>query len=59
MLSFSPTREKPAAGALVKYGGLNGNALLYAIVAIATCGFSLFGYDQGESLASRRVVNWE
>ncbi|OCF56236.1 monosaccharide transporter [Kwoniella mangroviensis CBS 10435] len=32
---------------LVKYGGLNGNALLYAVVAIATCGFSLFGYDQG------------
>lgn len=37
----------PAAGQLVKYGGLNGNALLYAIVATATTGFSLFGYDQG------------
>jgi hypothetical protein len=34
-------------GALVKYGGLNGNTLLYTIVGIATCGFSLFGYDQG------------
>ena len=37
----------PPAGQLVKYGGLNGNALLYAIVATATTGFSLFGYDQG------------
>ena len=27
----------------VTYGGFKGNALLYAIVATATCGFSLFG----------------
>jgi hypothetical protein len=39
-------RAEPA-GKLVKYGGLNGNPLLYAIVATATIGFSLFGYDQG------------
>lgn len=38
-----------AHGPLVKFGGLNGNALMYTIVGIATCGFSLFGYDQGES----------
>jgi len=35
------------SSAPVKYAGLNGNALLYAIVATATIGFSLFGYDQG------------
>ena len=34
-------------GGLAKYAGLNGNALLYAVVATATTGFSLFGYDQG------------
>lgn len=34
-------------GGLVKYAGFNGNALLYAVVATATTGFSLFGYDQG------------
>ncbi|KAK1923146.1 hypothetical protein DB88DRAFT_336144 [Papiliotrema laurentii] len=31
----------------VTYGGMNGNTLLYAVVATATVGFSLFGYDQG------------
>ena len=36
--------EKPG---VVKYGGKCGNALLYTIVAFATIGFSLFGYDQG------------
>ena len=44
----------------VKYGGLNGNALLYAIVATATTGFSLFGYDQGLMsgiIASRQFNN--
>lgn len=40
-------KKTPAPGKLVKYGGLNGNALLYAIVGTATTGFSLFGYDQG------------
>jgi hypothetical protein len=52
VLSYS--NEKAAAlnkqepSKLVKFGGRNGNALLYFIVAIATTGFSLFGYDQGE-----------
>ncbi|CAK9783331.1 hypothetical protein CC85DRAFT_268494 [Cutaneotrichosporon oleaginosum] len=31
----------------VKYYGFNGNALLAAVVATGTVGFSLFGYDQG------------
>lgn len=35
------------SGEPVRFGGLNGNALLYAIVFTATVGFSLFGYDQG------------
>lgn len=40
--------SSPAMGGdLVKFGGLNGNKLLYTIVGVATCGFSLFGYDQG------------
>lgn len=30
----------------VKYAGLNGRGLLAAIVAIGTCGFSLFGYGE-------------
>lgn len=37
------------SGEPVTYGGLNGNRLLTAIVFTATVGFSLFGYDQGES----------
>ncbi|RXK41078.1 monosaccharide transporter [Tremella mesenterica] len=40
-------RLTPTTGQLVKYAGLNGNSLLYCVVGIATCGFSLFGYDQG------------
>lgn len=36
----------PSANA-VRYAGLTGNSLLYAVVATATVGFSLFGYDQG------------
>lgn len=31
-------------GKIVTFGGLHGNALLYAIVGTATTGFSLFGY---------------
>ncbi|WWC92472.1 uncharacterized protein L201_007430 [Kwoniella dendrophila CBS 6074] len=63
-MSSSPV-EKPGAiggtGPLVKYGGLNGNALLYAVVAIATCGFSLFGYDQGlmSGIIASRQFNTE
>ncbi|KAL7420894.1 sugar transporter-like protein [Cryptotrichosporon argae] len=34
-------------GGIVTYAGLKGNALLLTIVTIGTCGFSLFGYDQG------------
>nr|ODN82374.1 monosaccharide transporter [Cryptococcus depauperatus CBS 7841]ODN96004.1 monosaccharide transporter [Cryptococcus depauperatus CBS 7855] len=44
------TEKAPISGGtgrIVTFGGLHGNSLLYAIVAIATCGFSLFGYDQG------------
>jgi len=46
---------------LVKYGGMNGDALLYWIVAIATCGFSLFGYDQGlmSGIIASRQFNTE
>ncbi|WVR08726.1 hypothetical protein IAU60_005784 [Kwoniella sp. DSM 27419] len=63
-MSTSPTFEKPVAagtGPLVKYGGLNGNALLYAVVAIATTGFSLFGYDQGlmSGIIASRQFNTE
>jgi len=50
MLGFQNDERSMARnnqGGLVKYAGLNGNALLYAIVATATTGFSLFGYDQG------------
>lgn len=38
--------EKLAASrpGVVKYAGLSSKALLVAIVAIGTCGFSLFGY---------------
>jgi hypothetical protein len=59
----------------VTYGGMNGNTLLYAVVATATVGFSLFGYDQGlMSVATQlqaplaqgrakgdggKVVNWD
>ncbi|WWC65176.1 uncharacterized protein I303_107790 [Kwoniella dejecticola CBS 10117] len=64
-MSTSPV-EKPNAvlggtQPLVKYGGLNGNALLYAVVAIATCGFSLFGYDQGlmSGIIASRQFNTE
>ncbi|WVQ86255.1 hypothetical protein IAT38_008423 [Cryptococcus sp. DSM 104549] len=50
-MSPSPTNEKGpelgSTGKIVTYGGLHGHKLMYAIVAIATCGFSLFGYDQG------------
>ncbi|WOO81944.1 Sugar transporter STL1 [Vanrija pseudolonga] len=50
-MGFGPNNdlaiERSSAGGLVKYGGLNGQALLVAIVATGTCGFSLFGYDQG------------
>jgi hypothetical protein len=38
--------NKASGGELIKYGGMNGKKLLYWIVGIATCGFSLFGYDQ-------------
>ncbi|WVQ70810.1 hypothetical protein IAR50_000332 [Cryptococcus sp. DSM 104548] len=44
------TNEKApvtGSGKIVTYGGLHGDKLMYCIVAIATCGFSLFGYDQG------------
>jgi len=34
-------------GELVRYGGLNGDRLLYTIVAIATCGFSPFWVRPG------------
>jgi hypothetical protein len=46
---MSPTSSEKgiAYGTPVRYGGLNGNTLLYTIVAVATTGFSLFGYDQG------------
>lgn len=44
--SHSEKAHLPSS-APVKYAGLNGNALLYTIVATATVGFSLFGYDQG------------
>lgn len=33
-------------GAPVTYAGLSGTALLAAIVATGTCGFSLFGYGE-------------
>jgi len=46
----SAAANAASSGQLIKYGGLNGNTLLYSIVAIATCGFSLFGYDQVSSL---------
>ncbi|TXT05971.1 hypothetical protein VHUM_03732 [Vanrija humicola] len=39
--------ERSAKGGRVTYGGLSGQSLLVAIVATGTCGFSLFGYDQG------------
>ncbi|WWC72735.1 uncharacterized protein I206_106699 [Kwoniella pini CBS 10737] len=62
----TPPMEKPNAvlggtQPLVKYGGLNGNALLYAVVGIATCGFSLFGYDQGlmSGIIASRQFNTE
>ncbi|EIW66271.1 hypothetical protein TREMEDRAFT_72410 [Tremella mesenterica DSM 1558] len=46
-MSDSEKRFTPTTGQLIKYAGLNGNSLLYCVVGIATCGFSLFGYDQG------------
>lgn len=49
MLGMGGQNEKAiVSGEPVRYGGLNGNKLLYAIVFTATVGFSLFGYDQGE-----------
>ncbi|AFR97888.2 monosaccharide transporter [Cryptococcus neoformans C23] len=46
---MSSSEKSPVVGPgkIVTYGGLHGNALLYAIVGTATTGFSLFGYDQG------------
>ncbi|KAK4689669.1 hypothetical protein P7C73_g435, partial [Tremellales sp. Uapishka_1] len=43
----SEARNAKDVGKPITYGKLKGNALLYTIVAIATTGFSLFGYDQG------------
>jgi hypothetical protein len=41
---FTKSEKAPLpSSSPVKYGGMNGNTLLYAIVATATCGFSLFG----------------
>jgi hypothetical protein len=46
------------SGVAPTYGGLKGNTLLYAIVAIATCGFSLFGELQfGSRLPPSWVMN--
>lgn len=43
---MSSNEKSPVVGPgkIVTYGGLHGNALLYAIVGTATTGFSLFGY---------------
>ncbi|ORX36282.1 putative monosaccharide transporter [Kockovaella imperatae] len=48
-MSASSSNEKISKSSTgpVKYAGLTGNPLLYAVVATATIGFSLFGYDQG------------
>ncbi len=65
MRAFGQNRERSAAlnakGGTVTYGGLKGNTLLYAIVAIATTGFSLFGYDQGlmSGIIASRQFNTE
>ncbi|WVF67861.1 hypothetical protein IAT40_002622 [Kwoniella sp. CBS 6097] len=62
-MSSSPIEKSGPMGnaPLAKYGGLNGNSLLYAVVAIATCGFSLFGYDQGlmSGIIASRQFNTE
>ena len=58
MLGFGNKKREQAvqdekafvSGEPVTFGGFNGNRLLTAIVFTATVGFSLFGYDQGESL---------
>lgn len=43
---MSSNEKSPVVGTgkIVTFGGLHGNALLYAIVGTATTGFSLFGY---------------
>ncbi|SCZ94792.1 BZ3500_MvSof-1268-A1-R1_Chr12-1g03661 [Microbotryum saponariae] len=39
--------DKYEKGAIPTYGGLTGDKLIWAITASASCGFGLFGYDQG------------
>ncbi|SCV72952.1 BQ2448_6877 [Microbotryum intermedium] len=40
-------QHKYEKGAVPTYGGLMGDKLIWAITASASCGFGLFGYDQG------------
>ncbi|KAK8850689.1 hypothetical protein IAR55_004609 [Kwoniella newhampshirensis] len=62
-MSSTPVEKGPVThpGNIAKFGGLHGNKLLYVIVAIATCGFSLFGYDQGlmSGIIASRQFNTE
>jgi len=58
---MSVNEGKMATGRIATYAGLSGDKLLYAVVAIATCGFSLFGYDQGlmSGIIASRQFNTE